>query len=147
MTTDDSERRQQATIHQLLDIRKFLDHIHQHPELMIAQHEHTRNRVRFGHPAPANLDLINLTDNRVGVPATLREWATIVRDARGLATGVTHYRHTTHMLAWHTPWLYANHPDVDHYEHDIQHAHRQLRRHIIGDVQSEKSGTAVGGNR
>ena len=68
MTTDDSERRQQATIHQLLDIRKFLDHIHQHPELMIAQHEHTRNRVRFGHPAPANLDLINLTDTHRHTP-------------------------------------------------------------------------------
>ena len=140
---DTSETRQQATIHQLHEIRQYLDFIHTHPQLLAATHEHTRNRVRFGHPAPANLDLLTLTDNRVGVPAMLREWATYIRETRNLGSMVTHYRHTTALLAWHTPWIYTNHHQPDKYAKNIRDAHRQLARHV---VQSEQCGTAVGGN-
>lgn len=143
MTPDE---RTQETQDNLQRIRILLDHINKHPELLIATRgQHTNHRTTFGHAAPANLDLMNLTDTRTGVPKLLEDWTRRIRAARGFQPAhARHYLHTTGFLHQHTPWAEEHLPDSPCYHADIRNAHRKLAAQLGPiTVQSEQSPTGV----
>jgi len=142
--------RNQTTIDNLYRLRTLLNLIKRNPQLLLPQRGTTRQRTTFGHPAPANLDLLHLTDPRVGIPHTLRQWVANIRHHRGWNTGHVFKDHNGDIM-WlisQTAWTDEHHPNADLYHHDIHHAHRDLARYFAPDpVQSNQSGTAVPANR
>lgn len=136
----------QETQDNLQRIRILLDHINKHPELLIATRgQHTNHRTTFGHASPANLDLMNLTDTRTGVPKLLEDWTRRIRAARGFQPAhARHYLHTTGFLHQHTPWAEEHLPDSPCYHADIRNAHRKLAAQLGPiTVQLEQSPTGV----